>query len=120
MPQIRPLSDLQDKLNDIYEVIHQTDQPMFFTREGQNDLVIMSFDTYNRNFNNNHFPTTTQSYVKTIVEEQPTEQEQEEPGQTSEDILREARKNLQNMVDEYSNDCDITYRKNKRSKRRRQ
>lgn len=119
MPQIRPLSDLQDKLNDIYEVIHQTDQPMFFTREGQNDLVIMSFDTYNRNFNNSsNLPIPNQSYLKTITEEEPSQND--EPEQTSEDILREARKNLQNMVDEYSNDCDATYRKKSNRKRRRQ
>ncbi len=117
MPQIRPLSDLQDKLNDIYEVIHQTDQPMFFTRDGQNDLVVMSFDTYNRNFNNNLIPVENKSYVKTVSEVlTPPE---EEPQLTSEDILREARQNLQNMVEQYSNDCDISYHKNKKTKRRK-
>lgn len=120
MPQIRPLSDLQDKLNDIYEVIHRTDQPIFFTRDGQNDVVIMSYDTYNRSMNNNnysHTPTETQSYVRTVVEEVPLP---EPEGPSSAEILQEARRKLQDMVDEYSNDCSVSVPKNRKRKRRPQ
>lgn len=120
MPQIRPLSDLQDKLNDIYEVIHKTDQPMFFTRDGEHDVVIMSYDTYNRNFinNSNHsIQTDSQSYVKTIDEEPQLPPDIEE--QSSAEILQEARKKLQDMVDEYSNDFNINVSKPRPKKRRR-
>lgn len=120
MPQIRPLADLQDKLNDIYEVIHQTDQPMFFTRDGENDVVIMSFDTYNRNLNTTVIPDENQSYVKTLTPNiEISSEEQVVSGiQSSEEILNEARRKLQDMVDEYSYDCNASYLKNKKKKNR--
>ncbi len=48
MPFIRPISDLRNKANEISELCHDEDQPIFITKNGQGDLVIMSQSHYER------------------------------------------------------------------------
>ena len=45
MPQIRPITDLRNT-NDISEVCHANREPVFITKNGYGDLVIMSIETY--------------------------------------------------------------------------
>ena len=45
MPQIRPITDLRNT-NDISELCHAKREPIFITKNGYGDLVIMSIDTY--------------------------------------------------------------------------
>ncbi|MFZ3129777.1 MAG: type II toxin-antitoxin system Phd/YefM family antitoxin [Desulfosporosinus sp.] len=47
MPQIRPITDLRNT-NEISEACHKYDEPIFVTKNGYGDLVIMSIDTYER------------------------------------------------------------------------
>ena len=47
MPQIRPITDLRNT-NEISEVCHATEEPIFITKNGYGDLVIMSIETYER------------------------------------------------------------------------
>ena len=47
MPQIRPITDLRNT-NEISEVCHKQDEPIFITKNGYGDLVVMSIDTYER------------------------------------------------------------------------
>lgn len=47
MPQIRPITDLRNT-NEISEICHKKDEPIFITKNGYGDLVIMSIDTYER------------------------------------------------------------------------
>ena len=48
MPVIRPISDLRNKFNEITEICHTQDEPVFITRNGEGDLVVMSLAHYER------------------------------------------------------------------------
>lgn len=48
MPTIRPISDLRNNANDISEICHQTREPIFITKNGVGDMVVMSLETYER------------------------------------------------------------------------
>jgi len=45
MPQIRPITDLRNT-NEISEICHAKKEPVFITKNGYGDLVIMSIETY--------------------------------------------------------------------------
>lgn len=45
MPQIRPITDLRNT-NDISDACHMAKEPIFITKNGYGDLVIMSIETY--------------------------------------------------------------------------
>ncbi|MBS3970274.1 MAG: type II toxin-antitoxin system Phd/YefM family antitoxin [Clostridia bacterium] len=45
MPQIRPITDLRNT-NEISELCHSKKEPIFITKNGYGDLVIMSIETY--------------------------------------------------------------------------
>ena len=45
MPQIRPITDLRNT-NEISEICHARREPVFITKNGYGDLVIMSMETY--------------------------------------------------------------------------
>jgi PHD/YefM family antitoxin component YafN of YafNO toxin-antitoxin module len=47
MPQIRPITDLRNT-NEISETCHKLQEPIFITKNGYGDLVVMSIDTYER------------------------------------------------------------------------
>jgi prevent-host-death family protein len=48
MPLIRPISDLRNHSNEISELCHSEDQPVFITKKGKGDLVVMSQTHYER------------------------------------------------------------------------
>ena len=45
MPQIRPITDLRNT-NEISDVCHARPEPVFITKNGYGDLVVMSIETY--------------------------------------------------------------------------
>lgn len=45
MPVIRPITDLRNT-NEISEICHKQQQPVFITKNGYGDLVVMSMETY--------------------------------------------------------------------------
>ena len=47
MPVIIPIRDLR-KTTEISELAHKTREPIFVTRNGYSDLVVMSSETYDR------------------------------------------------------------------------
>lgn len=47
MPQIRPITDLRNT-TEISELCHSKDEPIFITKNGYGDLVVMSIETYER------------------------------------------------------------------------
>ena len=47
MPQIRPISELRNT-NEISELCHLNSEPVFITKNGYGDLVIMSIENYER------------------------------------------------------------------------
>ena len=45
MPQIRPITDLRNT-NEISELCHAQKEPVFITKNGYGDLVVMSIEAY--------------------------------------------------------------------------
>jgi prevent-host-death family protein len=46
MPLIRSISDLRNKALEISDLCHNDDQPVFITRNGKGDMVVMSHAHY--------------------------------------------------------------------------
>lgn len=45
MPQIIPIKDLKNT-SEISEMCHRTDEPIYITKNGYGDMVIMSMESY--------------------------------------------------------------------------
>ncbi len=45
MPTIKPITELRNT-NEISEICHSASEPIFITKNGYGDLVIMSIETY--------------------------------------------------------------------------
>ena len=45
---IRPVSDLRNNFADVSRVVHETGQPVFLTKNGFGDMVVLSMETYER------------------------------------------------------------------------
>ena len=58
MPHIRPVSDLRNHFADISKVVHETDEPVFLTKNGYGDMVVMSIEAYEK------MPLDVQIYEK--------------------------------------------------------
>ena len=49
---IRPVSDLRNNFADISKTVHETGKPVFLTKNGYGDMVVMSMDSFeNLEFN---------------------------------------------------------------------
>lgn len=48
MPTIRPSSDLRNNYNEISEFCHRYNEPVFLTKNGVGDLVVLSNAEYER------------------------------------------------------------------------
>ena len=48
MPLIKPISDLRNKANEISELARKSNEPIFITRNGEGDMVVMSMAQYSR------------------------------------------------------------------------
>ena len=53
MATIRPSSDLRNNYNEISEFCHQYNEPVFLTKNGKGDLVVLSNAEYERLSGNN-------------------------------------------------------------------
>jgi prevent-host-death family protein len=48
MPHIRPVSDLRNKFTEISRIVHETAEPVFLTKNGYGDMVVMSIEAYEK------------------------------------------------------------------------
>lgn len=48
MALIRPCADLRNNYNEISRICHETKEPMYITRNGTNDLVILCDEAYEK------------------------------------------------------------------------
>jgi prevent-host-death family protein len=46
VPQIRPVSDLRNNFSDISRIVHKNAGPVFLTKNGRGDMVVMSIEAY--------------------------------------------------------------------------
>jgi len=48
MPIIKPISDLRNHFNEISNICHREGKPVFITKNGKGDLVVMSIALYEK------------------------------------------------------------------------
>jgi prevent-host-death family protein len=46
VPIIKSISDLRNKSNEISDLAHKSNEPIFITRNGEGDMVVMSMAKY--------------------------------------------------------------------------
>lgn len=46
MPIIKPISDLRNRANEISKLVHKAKEPVFITKNGEGDMVVMSLAQY--------------------------------------------------------------------------
>lgn len=46
MPNIRPITDLRNNSNEISEIVKGSREPVFITKNGIGDMVVMSMELY--------------------------------------------------------------------------
>jgi prevent-host-death family protein len=48
MPVIKPISDLRNKARELSTICHDSGEPIFITKNGEGDMVLMSLAAYER------------------------------------------------------------------------
>ena len=48
MKTIRPVSDLRNNFAEISKIVHETAQPVFLTKNGYGDMVVLSMEAYEK------------------------------------------------------------------------
>ncbi len=48
MKMIRPVSDLRNNFADISRIVHETSQPVFLTKNGYGDMVVLSMEAFEK------------------------------------------------------------------------
>ena len=48
MPNIKSSTDLRNNYNELSSFCHETQEPLFITKNGRGDLAVMSIDLFNR------------------------------------------------------------------------
>ena len=83
MDMIRPVSDLRNHFADISKTVHETDQPVFLTKNGYGDMVVLSMEAYE----NLHF----ESEVYFKLQEAEREAERTDERYSSKEVLKAMR-----------------------------
>lgn len=84
MPQIIPIRDLKNT-SEISQLCHSTDSPVFITKNGYGDMVIMSMEAYEKAL-----------YLQNISEKLALAEKQIKEGKVT-----EASSSLKNLRDQY-------------------
>ena len=79
MKMIRPVSDLRNHFADISKTVHETAQPVFLTKNGYGDMVVLSTEAYEN--------LQLESEIYTKLQAAEREEETNSVLYTSEDIL---------------------------------
>ncbi len=83
MKMIRPVSDLRNNFADISRIVHETQQPVFLTKNGYGDMVVLSMEAFEQlNF---------ESEVYFKLQEAEREAAATKERFSSKDILRDVR-----------------------------
>lgn len=80
MNTIRPFSDLTNHFEDIYRIVHESNQPVFLTKNGYGDMVILSMEAFE------NLKLENETYCK--LQEAEREAELTELRYSSEDVLK--------------------------------
>ena len=79
MKIIRPVSDLRNHFAEISKIVHETSQPVFLTKNGYGDMVVMSIEAFNE--------LRFESEIYSKLQEAEKEAELTEKRYSSKDIL---------------------------------
>lgn len=90
MPTIRPISDLRNSANEISDFCRQTGEPVYITRNGTGDMVVISMEEYERQ------QALIDLYGKLAVAEQ--EIAQGAPGEDFLTVARQLRERVHGQV----------------------
>ena len=88
MPHIRPISDLWSNFAEISRIVHETSEPIFLTKNGHGDMVVMSIEAYERQLFQNEI------YFK--LKEAELEAKSTNVRHTHEEVMQDLRKSLKN------------------------
>ena len=91
MPQIRPVSDLRNNFAEISRVVHETSEPVFLTKNGYGDMVVMSIEAYERK------QFESEIYFK--LKEAELEAKNTDKRLAHDDVMSDLRERLANKVD---------------------
>ena len=80
MKMIRPISDLRNHFADISKTVHETSQPVFLTKNGYGDMVVMSMDAFEK--------LQFESEVFFKLQEEEREAERTDQRYASKDVLK--------------------------------
>ena len=94
MPRIRPVSDLRNRFADISKIVHETSEPVFLTKNGYGDMVVMSIEAYERKL--------FQSEIYFKLKEAELEAKSTDVRYSHEEIFSDLRANLADKVGEGS------------------
>lgn len=90
MPNIRPVSDLRNNFTEISSIIHETNNPIFLTKNGYGDMVVMSVEAYeNMKFQN-------EIYFK--LKEAEMENKNSDKRYTHDEVFCDLKQNLEQRV----------------------
>lgn len=91
MKTIRPVSDLRNNFAEISRVVHETAQPVFLTKNGFGDMVVLSMES----FENLQF----ESEVYFKLQEAEKEAELTDTRYSSKDVLKAMREAIGGVLD---------------------
>lgn len=86
MPVIKPISDLRNKANEISELVRKLNEPVFITKNGEGDMVVMSMAHYS------HLQLKLDLYCKLAVAQ--SQAAAGEKGRTLNQVMKDLRKRL--------------------------
>ena len=88
MPKIRPISDLRNNFTDISKIVNETNEPVFLTKNGHGNMVVMSIETYEK------MQSESEIYFK--LKEAEEESNTTSKRYTHDEIFAELRKTVDN------------------------
>ncbi len=86
MNMIRPVSDLRNHFSEISKTVHETAQPVFLTKNGYGDMVVMSMEAFEA--------LQFDSDISLKLQQAEREAELTNTRYSSKDVLRAAREAL--------------------------
>ena len=88
MSKIRPISDLRNNFTEISRIVHEEKEPVFLTKNGYGDMVVMSLEQYEG----------IQSTKRIALHEAEAQAESDPTRYDFADVSRELRKKLTDKV----------------------
>ena len=80
MKKIRPISDLRNNFAEVSREVHEHNEPIFFTKNGYGDMVVMSMEAYE------NLQFESEIYYKLLEAER--EAEMSDVRYTTEDVMK--------------------------------